>query len=56
MYILLVAATHDILVTELDCPFKAGTTLIVFTIALSTVILPPLMPTVLEMPGKKLLT
>jgi len=55
-FILIVAAMHDIAVASIEWPFKAVVTLLVFTLALSTVILPPLMRTALGTPGKTVLT
>ena len=47
---------HDIAVASVDWPYKAVVILLVFSMALSTVIIPPLMRTTLGTPGKKLLT
>ncbi len=55
-FILIIPAMHDIAVAEVDWLFKAAVTLLVFALALSTLILPPLMRTALGTPGKSLLT
>jgi hypothetical protein len=55
-FILIVAAMHDIAVASVDWPYKAVVILLVFSMALSTVIIPPLMRTTLGTPGKTLLT
>ena len=55
-FILIVAAMHDIAVAEINWPLKTVVTLIVFTITLSAMTLPPLVRTALGMPGKAVLT
>lgn len=52
----MVAAMHDIAVASVNWPYKTVAILLVFRMALSTVIIPPLMRTTLGTPGKKLLT
>ena len=46
---------HDIAVASFDWPYKTVAILLVFNMALSTVIIPPLMRTTLGTPGKTLL-
>jgi hypothetical protein len=52
----MVAAMHDIAVASVNWPYKTVAILLVFRMALSTVIIPPLMRTTLGTPGKTLLT
>ena len=46
---------HEIAVASFDWPYKTVAILLVFSMALSTVIIPPLMRTTLGTPGKTLL-
>ena len=55
-FILIIPAMHDIAVANVDWPIKAAVTVLVFALALSTLIIPPLMRTALGNTDKKLLS
>jgi hypothetical protein len=54
-FVLIVPAMHDIGVADISWPLKLGVTALVFVLALSPLLLPPLMRTGLGTPGKELL-
>jgi len=54
-FILIIPAMHDIGVAEISWPLKVAVTAIVFTLALSPLLIPPLMRTALGKPGKSML-